>query len=230
MYMKRYSFLLILLFVSTISLTAQVQDRFKTKQKGGTENQPDSTSEEDKDQPKANTSSRQQGSAINGEKFWDKVVIGGNASLSFGTYTFVYLAPAVGYKFTDNFIAGPGFIYQYARISGGRLSTGQTYPTYQNTVYGPKAFANYIVAERFYGGLQFEHLNHEVPFLATDPNTLVKFVDFHYVWTPVLFLEAGFVSPIGSKGYAQFGLRYNVLHGPESPYGAPLFPFIGFFF
>lgn len=226
MYMKTYSVLFILLFISTINLSAQVQDRFKTKKQTEAENKQEDAPEQDEEDDKANTkkSNQQMPKPNSEENIWDKVVIGGNASLSFGSYTFIYVAPTLGYKFTNNLIAGPGFIYQYAKISAYDFN-GRKVGDYTNTVYGPKAFVNYIVGEKFYGGLQYEHLNHKVP-VVTSPSTY----ELQYTWTPVLFIEAGYISPIGRKGFAQIGLRYNVLHGPDSPYGSPLFPFIGFFF
>lgn len=216
-HMKRYLVLLILLFAGVITGHSQVQERFKTRQ-------PDST--DSAEQVPADEAPVSKPKPVK-ENFWDKIVIGGNASLSVGTYTFIYLAPSVGYKFTDELVAGAGLIYQYARIREF-VSNGQTiYEAYESSVYGPKFFANYLIAERFYGGAQFEYLNHDVPLI--NPNTLA-IVDYQNVWTPVLFLEAGMMTPIGSKGFAQIGLRYNVLHGPESPYGSPFFPVIGFFF
>ncbi len=220
--MKRYSVLLILLFVGTINISAQVQDRFKTKKQNDTEqNNEEEGSAEPSTDRKANSS---QPKIKPNEDFWDKVVIGGNASLSFGSYTFIYLAPSVGYKFTDQLVAGPGFIYQYAKVSAYNYN-GAKVAEYSSTVYGPKAFLTYIVNEQFYGGFQFEYLNHKTPYIVSPGVS-----ELHYVWTPVLFLEAGFTSSIGGKGYAQIGLRYNVLHGPDSPYGSPLFPVIGIFF
>ncbi len=202
-----------------------MQDRFKTKQKDGTENQKDSTAVDDKstEEPKTSTSTKQRPTAAPTDGLWDKVVIGGNVSLSFGSYTFIYLAPSLGYKFTDKLVAGPGFIYQYAKISAYDFN-GNKIGDFTNTVYGPKAFANYTIAEQFYGGLQMEYLNHKVP-VSTGTTTY----ELENTWTPVLFLEAGYSSRIGRKGFAQIGLRYNVLHGPESPYGSPFFPVISFF-
>jgi hypothetical protein len=207
----------------TINLGAQVQDRFKVKDKNSNSQQ-DSTSGSSKTEEAKRPQGQQPGVRTQEEKFWDKLVIGGNASLSFGTYTFIYLAPSVGYRFSDNLVAGPGFIYQYSRI-GAYDYNGVRVAEYTNTVYGPKAFLSYMVAERFFGGFQFEYLNHETPqTVAPGQYELAE------VWTPVLFLEVGLMSSIGRKGFAQIGLRYNVLHGPESPYGSALFPVIGFFF
>lgn len=213
--MKARLVLLLLLFFGLGSLHAQVQDRFKTKK-------PDTTAATTTQDPKEKSATNK---PLEQEKFLDKVIIGGNASLSFGTFTFIYLAPTVGYKFTDNLVAGPGFIYQYTRIAARNIN-GVDVGVIQSSIYGPKAFANYIFADRVYGGLQYEYLNHQIPFVPTGSSRL----EFVNTWTSVLFIEAGLISRFGGKGYAQLGMRYNVLHGPDSPYASPFFPFIGFFF
>ncbi len=215
MHMKRYLVLVILLIAGVMSTRAQVQERFKTQSRDSTGQK--AQSEISTPQPKADQK----------EDFWDRVVIGGNASLSFGTYTFIYIAPSLGYKFTDNFVAGPGFIYQYARIGEIRQNGQTIYESYETSVYGPKAFANFIILDRFYTGGQFEYLNHDVALV--NPNTLA-IVGYDNIWTPVLFAEVGMMSTIGSKGFAQIGLRYNLLHDQNSPYGTAFFPVIGIFF
>ncbi len=229
MYMKRYSILLILLLLGTIGLNAQVQDRFKTKQKSDSTQEQQVTDEEDvesKPRPKANTTTE--------EDFWDKVVIGGSVSLSFGTTTFIYLAPTVGYKFTDNLIAGPGFIYQYTKFN--QITQGNTIlrEEFESSIYGPKAFFNYILADRFIVGAHFEYLNHTKLNSVTRVNqngTIRNIFDYENIWTPILFLEAGLMNRLGDKGFVQVGLRYNVLHDPNtSPYGSAFFPVVAFYF
>lgn len=218
-HMKRYSLLLILLFAGVITAHSQVQERFKTRQSDSTdsaEQAQDSPTKVSKPQPAE-------------EKFWDKIVIGGNASLSFGTYTFVYLAPSVGYKFSENFVAGPGFIYQYVQLNQAyNYSTGnyQKVEGIKSTVYGPKVFATYFLMDKFlFVGTQFEYLNHDFSYYNNSGS-----LSEDNIWTPVLFLEAGISTPLGSKGFAQIGLRYNILDDPTSPYGGALFPIIGFYF
>src|SRR5690606_5740969 len=104
----------------------------------------------------------------------------------------------------------------YAHFSEIRQNGQTLQESYEFSVYGPKAFVNYIVADRFYGGVQFEYLNHDMAWINT-ATTLLSLV-FENVWTPVLFLEAGLLTSLGQKGFVQLGLRYNLLHGPDSPY------------
>jgi hypothetical protein len=60
----------------------------------------------------------------------DRLYFGGSFGLQFGTYTNISLLPILGYKVTDKFSVGPGFVYHFIR-SGGQ--------TFQN--FGGKAFA-----------------------------------------------------------------------------------------
>ncbi len=161
---------------------------------------------------------------------WDKLVYGGNISLTFGNNSFIYLAPSVGYRFRENFVAGAGFIYQYARISVAFNQIGGSFQQLsepiENQIYGPKFFANYFPTDYLFVGTQLEYLNHDLAFF--DPNTSNIFID--NVWTPVLFLEGGFTQQIGSKGFVLLGFRYNVLHDIDSPYISPWSPVIGIYF
>lgn len=236
MHMKRYSILLILVFAAVITVNGQVEERFKTKPKDSSEeqnNQPQGT-----DEPRSSTnkdSNASPGQQPKEEKFFDKVVIGGSASLSFGTTTYIYLAPTVGYKFSDNLVAGPGFIYQYIKFNEVNYGGVVYQNEFESSVYGPKAFFNYLIADRFFTGAHFEYLNHTVPdnvVAVTTPGVGTQYrYEYRDIWTPVLFLEVGLMSRIGSKGFAQIGLRYNVLHEPDtSPYASAFFPVIAFYF
>ncbi len=206
---------------------AQVPERFKknpeSSQDEGGEEVPEEEQRESQPQPQKTV-------VTDPPKFWDKVIFGGNASASFGSFTLIYLSPTIGYKVRDDLILGGGFIYQYARISQVYNSNGafiRLDDPYENQVYGPKVLVNYFATDFLYVGTQFEYLNHDVAFYNPGGNPLY-FLENQ--WTPVLFLEAGYAEPIGNRGYIQIGLRYNVLHDFDSPYGSSWFPVIGFFF
>lgn len=224
---------ILIIFILTLSLhsvTAQVKDRFERKNDSDHVENEQMKKEKDSSDPLPRRSTINNGTrtpsipAESETNFWDRVVYGGNVSLFFGSYTAIYLAPSIGYKVTDRFIVGGGGIYSYVSYkiyNGGQLDT-----TLKFSMYGPKFFTNYIINDFLYVGAQFEYLKHDIP--RYDPSGFV--VDFRRGWTPVLFLEAGYTQAVGEKGYIQLGLRYNVLHGPESPYGSSWFPVLGFFF
>lgn len=162
------------------------------------------------------------------ERIWDRLVWGGGASLQFGQFTLIYVSPSVGYRFNDNLIAGGGYIYQYIRVNeiyNYQSRSFQQVDDVSDRMHGPKAFVNYLMFENFYAGTQLEVLNHDFRYFDNQFNQRVE-----NRWTPVLFLEAGFTSEIGRKGYAVAGLRYNILHDVTSPYFSPLFPVVAFYF
>jgi len=107
--MKRYLFLLSLLFISLISSAQFIDDE-----------EPEYA--EEKEVP----------------KFTDNLFFGGNIGLVFGSYTYINLSPIIGYRITDKFSAGTGFIYEYVKDN-------RYIPTYETTIYGGKFFAQYVL-------------------------------------------------------------------------------------
>src|SRR5690606_38511193 len=154
----------------------QVPERFK-------ENPDTSQNEEKEEGPSGNDSTEQAGRATVGkkeeeERFTDNLVFGGNAGLSFGNYTYLLLAPSVGYKVNKSLIPGVGFIYQYAKINSVYDYTSQRMirvEGYENQVYGPKAFLNYIPTDFLMLGTQVEVLNHDVPVSVNSRTGIINF-------------------------------------------------------
>jgi hypothetical protein len=200
----------------SLSAFSQGKDRFR---KGDT---PTNTAREEKE------AEADQQKKTMPPSLWDRVVFGGNASAQFGTSTFILVAPKVGYRVTERYTAGLGFLYQYASLATINRQTGVvTRGAFKSSTYGPLVFNFYNVTDFAYVGAQAEYLNHDI--LYYNPNTGDYFTE--RAWTPVLFLEVGYRQALGSKGAVQLGLKYNVLHeNGRSPYGSAWFPVIGFFF
>ncbi len=216
--MGKYLIVTALAFLISTAARAQVKDRFEQKQNK------DSTAMEQKSAEEIVEGAPPKDE----ENIWDRLVFGGNASASIGDYTLLYIAPAVGYKITPNLIGGTGFIYQYIKVNRiYDFSRGQYVEIegLDDQIYGPKFFVNYMPVSFLYTGVQFEVLNHN--FVSVN-NTGDRFTE--NLWTPVLFLEAGFSQKIGRKGYMLAGLRLNLLHDVYSPYGTAITPVIGLFF
>ena len=51
-------------------------------------------------------------------EFVDRLYYGGSFGLQFGTFTNISLLPILGYKVTDKFSVGPGFVYHFIRAGG----------------------------------------------------------------------------------------------------------------
>lgn len=217
--MKKSLFLFLFLLVSSLSVQAQ-SDRFQKKNKKAepaTEAQEESPSQEDKKQ-EAST-----------KKFTDRLVYGGGAGFSTGTAaTSVFLAPQVGYQFNDNLVAGIGYMYNYARWRQlWNPFTGDWEAVdLRNQIHGPNIFANYSIFDRAFVGSQFEVLNHDV--YSYNLNTGSQ--ETNNTWTPVLFVQAGILQKVGSKGFIMIGARLNVLHDENSPYAQSWAPIFQVFF
>ena len=142
--------------------------------------------------------------------FVDRLYFGGSFGLQFGTYTNISLLPILGYKVTDKFSVGPGFVYHFIR-SGGQ--------TFQN--YGGKAFAQHEVLGGVIGdGSLLVHAEYEVLSFENYwrmPNGTVELTR-RTVYTPL----AG-VGYRQSAGRASFDLLllYN-FNEIDSPYSNPV--------
>lgn len=90
---------------------------------------PDITDPEDKQKPKKEKEER----SLDEES---RVFYGGNLGLSFGSYTYIQLAPTIGYKFTPRFWAGIGPEYLY--FSWRDLN-------FKSSMYGFRNFASFAI-------------------------------------------------------------------------------------
>lgn len=218
--MKKWIVLIFIGFVSP--LFGQVQERFK-KTETDTNTQEQS---EDRENTSANKPTPATSQPQPKTDFWDNVIIGGGVSASFGTYTSLYLSPSVGYLLNDNWVVGGGYTYMYFKSNYYYAGNGNYVKgdSYENTIHGPNVFVNFFPFNGFYTGAQYEILNHDVPYYTTGG------YEVENQWTSVLWLQVGISQRVGSKGYVQLGLKYNVLHDYDSPYGTAWFPVIGFMF
>lgn len=222
-YMKKSLWTILLLGLAFFTASGQVNDRFRLKE------QHQDTSSVDSTQLKTKTFGNADSAAGQKKKdnIWQKLVFGGNASLGFGNYTLIYLSPSIGYKINDDLVAGVGFNYQYLKVKAYYdPTTTKTYDGFTDQVYGPKFFLNYFFLDQFYVGTQYEVLNHNVPIVGP----VSGITSYENKWSPVLWIEAGISERLGKKGYAQIGIRYNLLYDYESPYASAFFPVIGFYF
>lgn len=219
--MKKLVILVLLGMASPVF--GQVQERFKKSEKDTNTQQ----QAENRENPSTNRPAPQQSQVQPKNDFWDNVIIGGGVSATFGSYTSLYLSPSVGYRLNDKWVVGGGYTYMYFRsdlyyAGGGNYQRGATY---DNTIHGPNVFVNFFPFNGFYTGAQYEILNHDVPYYYGGNN-----YEEENQWTSVLWLQAGISQKIGNNGYVQLGLKYNVLHDYDSPYGTAWFPVIGFMF
>ncbi len=208
---------LLILCLLAFSFQAQAQsERFKKKK-----DQPEQEQKKEEPQERSGAPKVKQPETV-----WDRLVYGGGAGLSFGTNTNIFLAPQVGYRVSDNFIAGLGYMYSYTRWTQILTFNGWVDVNFENQIHGPNLFATFTLWEKIFAGAQGELLNHDAYLYRPTLGTF----EVENRWTPVLFIQGGFYQPVGKKGFMQIGLRLNLLHDEFSPYATSWSPVFQYFF
>lgn len=141
--------------------------------------------------------------------FRDRLFFGGNVGLSFGSLTFIQIAPLVGVRLTDKLGVGLGPSYSYysdRRDSRLKFTTETS---------GGRAFAQYRVHESIMLYSEYELLSMEVPDL------LYTRLERRNINS--LFVGGGYLAPIGQRSAVMISVLYNVLEDSFSPYDNPVF-------
>ncbi len=140
----------------------------------------------------------------------DRLYYGGSFGLQFGSYTNISLLPILGYKVTEKFSVGPGFVYHFIRTGG---------QTFQN--FGGRVFAQHEVL----GGL----LNSGTILVHAEYETL-SYENYWRTQNGTYELSRRSVStPLAGLGYRQSAgrasfdmlLLYN-FNDLDSPYSNPV--------
>jgi hypothetical protein len=136
------------------------------------------------------------------QSFKERLYTGGNLSMSFGTFTYVDIAPIVGYRVTEDFSVGLGGKYVYI----GYNSTPRT----STSIYGGSIFSRYLFLENFLAHAEFQGLNVEVreTFTGQIKRKLV----------PISLVGGGYKQSLGGSSYMQIMLLYDVIGDKNSPY------------
>ena len=127
----------------------------------------------------------QETNSLSGVPFKDRLFYGGNVGLNFGTVTYIYLAPTIGYKITEEFGAGIGPSYSY--LKDKRYANY----IYETDTYGGRIFAQYRVHPKaiLYG--EYEVINAEVPNLLQTKLIRTNIES--------ILLGGGYVTPISDR-------------------------------
>lgn len=145
----------------------------------------------------------------------DRIFVGGNLGLQFGTITNIEVSPLVGYRITNNFSAGLGVSYIYYKV---KFDNGTEFKT---DIYGGRIFARRLITEQFFLHGEYESLNLE--FYNINDGS------FNREWVSGLFLGGGYFMPISrNAGFSAMAL-YNVIYDDlKSPYNSPWVIRVGF--
>ena len=88
----------------------------------------------------------------------DRLFAGGDIGLQFGTITYVYLAPILGYKVTEKFSMGGGPSYSYLKDNSNLFGTG----SYTSSDYGGRVFGQYQVIPSAIAYAEYSLINSDV--------------------------------------------------------------------
>lgn len=138
-----------------------------------------------------------------GRPFKERVFFGGDFGLSFGTVTYIRIAPIMGYAITPDLSVGAGPSYQYWKYSNIDNS--------EQSIFGGSVFARYFIIENLFLQSDFEYLNLEAIDFSND-NVLNRRVN-----VPVWWVGGGYSQRAGRSGFF-VGIFYDLIQDIYSPY------------
>jgi hypothetical protein len=156
--------------------------------------------------------------------FKERLVFGGDIGLSFGTITYIKLAPVIGYRLTDRLTAGLGPIYIYEKYK---------YYNLESSTYGGKVVASFTILRGSDIGLNVGignimlHAENEV--INVEP--LFQYLttgDYFFgnrLWIDNLLLGGGISQPISGRFSVSVFILWDVTQNQYSPYSNPILKF-----
>lgn len=153
----------------------------------------------------------------------DRMIYGGGIALGFGGgggYSAFQIgaSPIVGYRITDNFMAGVGLGYQYQSVKDFFVSpTGQRYPLRQHFVT-PNVWTRFGLFESVFlqGEFEYNFLNYNNLAFDATGNVINKRTT---VSGPALLLGGGLRQRISDRSSILISVLYNVLQSSSfNPY------------
>jgi len=108
----------------------------------------------------------------------------------------------VGYRFTKEFSAGPGLVYQYWKFQ-----------TFKYHIYGAKVFARYVPVDFLILQTEYERLTLAQGIISPNDRSNTDKTIFNG-W----FVGGGYRHKVSSRTALSFMVMYNVLDGINSPY------------
>jgi hypothetical protein len=135
----------------------------------------------------------------------EKMFVGGNFGLTFGTYTLINVSPQIGYRFTNFFAAGVGINMQYISVKE-KYTNGDLYSKTSQGVAGLNIFGRVYPLKQFMLQVQPEanYIFGKQSFYDTDPHQEYK-LDAQIV--PSLLLGGGLVIPSGRGAFIMMYCR-----------------------
>ena len=149
--------------------------------------------------------------------FMDKVFIGGGIGAGFGDFTFINVAPIIGYSITPKLSAGVRLTYQYRTFD--YYYTNGKKETFQGNDYGVGFFGRQMLFGPIFLQAEYEYLNYDA--LSYDGTQSRRIFNS--------FMAGGGISqPVGGKAFFFLTVLYNFSYDNDnsnnsfsSPYNSP---------
>lgn len=142
----------------------------------------------------------------------NRIWLGGNLGLQFGSQTFVQVAPMVGYRLTEKLTAG---------VTGNYIYFKDNIIDYSSEIYGGGVFGRYFVTDDLYLHSEYEVLNLDIPNVYGSGYTRSNV-------TSVL-VGGGYRQWISERAGLDLMILFNLNQSRYSPYNNPIIRF-GFVF
>jgi len=169
--------------------------------------------------------------------FWQRVSVGGNLGLQFGTVTAINVSPEVMIRVVDQFHLGVGFSYDYLQSKDYFWDDpNQQYLDFKANVYGGRVFARYYLRNlldnflgNFFGHVEYEYLYYTRPYTQDPAGTIID--PYGYTYTQgknileisSLFVGVGYEQPFTERAFMDIMILYNINETYTSPYSNPIF-------
>jgi hypothetical protein len=171
------------------------------------------------------------------QNFWNRVSVGGNLGLQFGTVTAIDVSPEIMIRVVDQLHFGVGFSYDYLQTKDYFWDdTNQKWLDFKANVYGGRFFARYYLRSlfdnflgNFFAHAEYEYLYYTRPFVPDPNGTIIDPYGYTYSkGTDVmvinsLFVGVGYEQPISKKAFIDLLILYNLNETYDSPYSNPIF-------
>jgi hypothetical protein len=171
------------------------------------------------------------------QDFWQRVSIGGNLGLQFGSVTSINISPEIIYRAVDQLYIGVGFSYDYLSAQDYYWdTTTNQFLDFKANVYGGRIFARYYLRGfldnflgNFFGHIEYEYLYYTRPFKQDPYGDIIDPYGYTYRHgndvqeINSLFLGVGYEQPFSEKAFMDILVLYNVNETYNSPYSNPIF-------
>jgi len=169
--------------------------------------------------------------------FWNRVSVGGNLGLQFGTVTAINVSPEAMIRVVDQFHLGVGFSYDYLQSKNYFWDDpNQQYLDFKANVYGGRIFARYYLRSlldnflgNFFGHIEYEYLYYTRPYIQDPAGTIYDPFGYTYrhgrdvLEINSLYLGVGYEQPFSERAFMDIMVLYNINETYTSPYSNPVF-------